>query len=132
MFWKQQKAPPIRSLIGEGTVLRGSVQFHDGLRVDGEVFGDITPAGDDNSIVVISVKARVHGRVKARHVIIGGEVLGPIDSDGLVELQPTARVVGDIRYEALEVHPGATIEGELRSLKSADKPALVLAASNRG
>ena len=48
----------------------------------------------------------------------------------LLELQPKARVVGDIRYETLEMHPGATVEGELKPLKSTEKPALKLAASN--
>ena len=64
------------------------------------------------------------------HVIINGEVQGPIESHQLLELQPKARVVGDIRYEALEMHQGAQIDGELRPLKAADRPSLVLAASN--
>ncbi|MDP1535373.1 MAG: polymer-forming cytoskeletal protein, partial [Rubrivivax sp.] len=37
---------------------------------------------------------------------------------------------GDVSYAALEMHPGASIDGELKPLKSADKPALKLAASN--
>ena len=37
---------------------------------------------------------------------------------------------GDVRYEVLEMHPGAMIDGELKPLKSAEKPALKLAASN--
>jgi cytoskeletal protein CcmA (bactofilin family) len=48
----------------------------------------------------------------------------------MLELQPKARVTGDIRYELLEVHPGALVDGELKPLKSAEKPALKLAASN--
>ena len=55
---------------------------------------------------------------------------GPVESHQLLELQPKARVVGDIRYEALEMHQGAQIDGELRPLKAADRPSLVLAASN--
>jgi cytoskeletal protein CcmA (bactofilin family) len=40
-------------------------------------------------------------------------------------------VVGDIRYEALEMHQGAQVDGELRPLKAAERAApLVLAASN--
>jgi cytoskeletal protein CcmA (bactofilin family) len=53
---------------------------------------------------------------------------GPFDE--LLELQPKARIVGDVRYEVLEMHQGRTIDGELKPLKSADKPALKLAASN--
>jgi cytoskeletal protein CcmA (bactofilin family) len=42
-------------------------------------------------------------------------------------------VTGDVRYELLEMHPGAQVDGELKPLASAlmsDKPALKLAASN--
>jgi cytoskeletal protein CcmA (bactofilin family) len=53
-----------------------------------------------------------------------------VHSFELLELQPKARIEGDVRYESLEMHPGAQIDGELRSLKSVDKPALMLAASN--
>ena len=41
MFWNRRKTPPIRSLVGEGTVVRGDLEFEDGLRIDGEVVGDI-------------------------------------------------------------------------------------------
>ncbi|MEK0419035.1 MAG: hypothetical protein RI949_3041 [Pseudomonadota bacterium] len=130
MFGAQKKSPPIRSLIGEGTVVQGDLTFTEGLRIDGEVHGDVTGPAEASSILIISDKAKVHGRVKAAHVIISGEVLGPIESSSLLELHAQARVVGDVRYELLEMHPGAVIDGELRPLKSAEKPALILAASN--
>ncbi len=132
MWLFNKKQPPIRSLIGEGTVLHGEVRFADGLRIDGEVHGDIVAVGDEHNILVISEKARVTGKVNAGHVIINGTVVGPVQSDELLELQPKARIIGDVRYEMLEMHQGATIDGELRSLKTADeRPALKLAASSR-
>ncbi len=127
-----KKQPPIRSLIGEGTVVHGEIRFADGLRIDGEVHGDITAVGDEPNILVISEKARVLGKVNAGHVIINGCVIGPVQSDELLEIQPKARITGDVRYEALEMHQGATIDGELRALKTAEeRPALKLAASSR-
>jgi len=130
MWFNRKKPPPIRSLIGEGMVVRGDMNFTEGLRVDGQVFGDVVASGEGRSILVISDNARVHGRVSAAHVIINGEVHGPISSTEMLELQPRARVVGDVRYELLEMHTGALVEGDLKPLKSADKPALKLAASN--
>jgi len=132
MWALNKKQPPIRSLIGEGTVLHGEVRFSDGLRIDGDVHGDIVAVGDGPNILVISERARVHGKVKAGHVIINGWVVGPVQSDQLLELQPKARITGDVRYETLEMHQGASIDGELRSSKTADeRPALKLAASSR-
>lgn len=126
----KKKPPPIRSLIGEGMVVHGNLGFVDGLRIDGEVHGDVVAQADVRSLLVVSENARVHGKVKAAHVIINGEVVGPVFSDELLELQPKARVRGDIRYELLEMHPGAQVEGDLKPLKLAEKPTLKLAASN--
>lgn len=130
MWFGKKAQPPIRSLVGEGMVVTGALCFTEGLRIDGEVHGDVLASGDARSILVISERARVHGKVKASHVIINGEIFGPVHSDELLELQPKARIVGDVRYEILEMHPGAQIDGELKPLKSAEKPALKLAASN--
>lgn len=131
-MFSKKKQPPIRTLIGEGTQIVGEVRFVDGLRIDGEVQGDVIAAGDTPSILVISEKARVTGRVRGGHVIVNGQVVGPIQSDELLELQPQARIVGDVRYEVLEMHQGATIDGELRPLNAEEKPSLKLAASNLG
>ncbi|MDP2004713.1 MAG: polymer-forming cytoskeletal protein [Rubrivivax sp.] len=131
MSWfSRKKPPPIRSLICEGTVLTGQLRFIEGLRIDGEVVGDVISEGEARSLLVISEKGRVHGKVKAGHVIISGEVRGPVHAHELLELQPKARVIGDVRYDLLEMHQGAVVEGELKPLTSIDKPALKLAASN--
>ena len=129
MFGKK-KQPPIRTLIGEGTVITGELRFADGLRIDGEVVGDVVAAGEGYSILVISEKARVTGKVNAGHVVVNGTVIGPIHSSDLLELQPKAQITGDVRYEVLEMHQGATIDGELRPIKADERPSLKLAAAN--
>lgn len=131
MWFARKKAPPLRTLVGEGTVLHGDIGFADGIRIDGEVHGNVV-ATTDRSLIVISEKARVLGEVRAAHVIINGTVQGPVQSTELLELQPKARLTGDVRYELLEMHQGALIDGELRPLKAAEKPSLVLAAANDG
>jgi cytoskeletal protein CcmA (bactofilin family) len=130
MPWNRKKQPPLRSLIGEGIVVKGTIDFTDGLRIDGEVQGDLMSRRDGPSLLVIGAKARVTGKVNADHVIIVGEVIGPVLCTGLLELQPSARIVGDVTYELLEMHPGAVIDGELRPLKVGEKPTLTLAAAN--
>ena len=133
MWFNRKKQPPIRSLIGEGTVVRGELRFDQGLRIDGEVVGDVI-ADDASSLLVISENARVQGKVMAGYVIINGQVQGPVVATALLELQPKARIVGDVHYEALEMHQGATIDGELRTMTAveSDRPLLKLAAANEG
>jgi cytoskeletal protein CcmA (bactofilin family) len=133
MFGKK-KQPPIRSLIAQGSIIEGNYHFTDGLRVDGEVKGDVRANEDHPSILVISETARIVGEVHADHVIINGDVVGPVHVSDLLELQPKARITGDVHYKSLEIHPGATISGQMRPMLGGleDKPALKLAASSGG
>lgn len=131
MFGKK-KQPPIKSLIAQGTRIEGNVVFHDGLRVDGEVVGDIRASDEQSSILVISESASVSGQIHADHVIINGTVKGPVFAFDLLELQPKARIEGDVSYKALEMHQGAMISGQLKPMTGGleDKPTLKLAANN--
>jgi cytoskeletal protein CcmA (bactofilin family) len=131
MFGKK-KQPPIKSLIAQGTRIEGNVVFHDGLRVDGDVVGDIRANDEQPSILVVSESASVTGQIHADHVIINGAVKGPVFARDLLELQPKARIEGDVSYKALEMHQGATISGQLKPMTGEveDKPTLKLAANN--
>jgi cytoskeletal protein CcmA (bactofilin family) len=123
--------PPIKSLIAEGTRIEGDMKFTEGLRVDGQVVGSIHANADQPSILVISEAAFVEGEVRADHVIINGTVKGPVHAGELLELQPKARIQGDVRYKALEMHQGAIISGHLQPLEGEEKPLLKLAANNQ-
>ena len=52
MFGKKAQ-PPIKSLIASGTRIEGNMKFNEGLRVDGEVFGDIQASPEEGSLLVI-------------------------------------------------------------------------------
>ena len=129
MFGKKAQ-PPIKSLIAQGSRIEGSLKFTEGLRIDGEVFGDIRANPEQSSILVISEAAVVQGEIHADHVIINGTVRGPVYAKELLELQPKARIEGDVHYRALEMHQGATIAGQLSPLDADEKPLLKLAANN--
>lgn len=133
MFGKKNP-PPIKSLIAQGTCIEGNIKFTDGLRVDGEIIGNIQANPGSASILVLSETAVVTGQIQADHVIINGRVLGPVHASDLLELQPKARIEGDVAYKALEMHQGATISGQLRPLEMTvveDKPTLKLATNSR-
>jgi len=132
MFGSKKKQPPIKSLIAQGTRIDGNVLFHDGLRIDGDVVGDIKASDEQASILVVSELASVTGQIHADHVIINGSVKGPVFAYELLELQPKARIEGDVSYKALEMHQGATIAGQLKPMAGGleDKPTLKLAANN--
>jgi len=130
--FNKKKQPPIKSLIAGGSQIEGNMTFTDGLRVDGGVSGNIRANADKSSILVISESATVMGEVTADHIIINGTVKGPVHARHMLELQPKARIEGDIEYAALEMHQGALITGQLRPiLAGEEKPTLKLAANNQ-
>jgi cytoskeletal protein CcmA (bactofilin family) len=132
MFGKKSQ-PPIKSLIAQGTRIEGNMKFDEGLRIDGEVFGDVHSTATDGSLLVISEAAVVQGSIQADHVIINGTVRGPVHARELLELQPKAKIEGDVAYVALEMHQGAMITGQLRPVAAGaedEKPLLKLAAKN--
>jgi cytoskeletal protein CcmA (bactofilin family) len=58
-------------------------------------------------------------------------VQGPIAAAQLLELQPKAKIEGDVSYKALEMHQGAVISGQLRplSMQGDEPPVLILPAN---
>jgi cytoskeletal protein CcmA (bactofilin family) len=129
MFGKQGSGKAtIDSLVGVGTVIEGNIKFTGGLRIDGEVRGSVSAQGDKPSMLVLSENAKIVGAVQAANLVINGVIEGPVQADVLMELQPKARVVGNICYKALEMHHGAVVEGTL-SHQDAVRPGLKLAAT---
>ncbi len=131
MFGKK-KQPPIKSLFAHGTSIVGNLSFSEGMRIDGEVHGDVRALEGQASILVISETAHVTGAVHADHVIVNGKIDGPVHARELLELQPKAHIDGDVYYKALEMHQGAVIAGQLHPMAAVPEkaPVLKLAANN--
>ena len=113
MFGKSNKPSPIDSLIGAGTTIEGHVSFTGGLRVDGNVKGDVRATGSKPGTLVISELAKVEGEIDVAHVVINGTVAGPVRASEYVELLPKARVTGNVTYKSIEIHVGAIVMGQL-------------------
>ncbi len=121
MVDKQQTKPQNRidTLIGAGARIDGNIHFSGGLRVDGEVNGNIIAEPGKPSTLVLSEQARVKGEVNVTHLVINGVVVGPVRASEYMELQGKARITGDVEYKAVEIHLGATISGKLTHLAAA-------------
>ncbi len=129
MFGKKAIPHEIGSLIGVGTTVTGDVTFSGGLRVDGVVRGAVRcTEGDKGGVLVISEHGSIEGEVRASHLVVAGRVQGPVHAAELIELQPKARVQGDVHYRALEMHHGAIVEGMMVHISADGRTALKLAA----
>lgn len=133
MFGKQSSKPQNRidSLIGAGTRIEGNVSFTGGLRVDGEIIGNVTASGEQPSTLVVSEKARIDGEIRVSHMVVNGTINGPVFAGEFLELQARSRLNGDVHYNTLEMHLGAVVEGRLVHKSTEARPVeLKIAASN--
>lgn len=128
MFTSKQSKPQNRidSLIGAGTKIEGNVHFSGGLRVDGEIVGNIIADPSKPSTLVLSEQARVSGEIKVTHLVVNGAVVGPVQAAEYLELQGKAKVTGDVHYKTLEIQLGAIVEGRLIHLARAEDKVVAL------
>lgn len=115
MFSKKHSKPQNRidSLIGEGTSIEGNLNFSGGMRIDGEVNGNVIAVPGKPSTLVLSEHARVNGEVSVTHLVVNGTISGPVTASEYLELQGKAKVSGDVHYKTLEIQLGAIVEGRL-------------------
>lgn len=128
MFNRKAKST-IDSLIGSSTSIQGDVHFTGGLRIDGHIKGNVVAEVGSISMLVISENAKVEGEVRVAHLVVNGEIVGNVFSSELLELQPKARITGDVNYKALEMHSGALVSGKLTHEQATLEPALKLLAT---
>ena len=114
MFGRQQRRHSIiDTLVGINSRVNGDLFFEGGCHVDGTVKGNITADPDSNSALSISEDALVEGGVAVPFVMLNGIVRGDVFANQRVELGPTARVIGNVYYNLIEMAIGAEINGRL-------------------
>jgi len=123
MFSNRNTKPQNRidSLVGAGTKIEGNVYFTGGLRVDGEIKGNVIADLSKPSTLVLSEHACVEGEIKVTHLVVNGAIVGPVNAAEYLELQSKAKVVGDVHYKTLEIQLGAIVEGRLIHLTEAEE-----------
>ena len=129
MFNRKNKST-IDSLIGLSTNIDGNLYFKGGLRIDGNVKGNVIASEDQGSMLIISENAMICGEVRAAHVVVDGTILGPVFSTELLELLPKARITGDVNYKALEMNSCATVTGLLTHNPSGEAGEQILQLSS--
>jgi cytoskeletal protein CcmA (bactofilin family) len=110
----------IETLVGKGTTVRGDLEFHGGLHVDGVVVGNLTAETETGTLLSISEAGRVEGTIKAPQVIVNGTVRGDIHAIERLVLGAKARVEGDVHYGAIELELGAQVSGHLVPARGQD------------
>ena len=109
------------SVIGPDVTIRGDVMASADLHVDGTIEGDLKCAS-----LVQGESSQVTGGIEAETARLAGQVNGSIKARELVILK-SARIDGDVHYDALTIEQGAQVEGRFAhsvpQRRAADTPA---------
>ncbi len=127
LFSKKHSKPQgrIETLIGAGTVIEGDVNFSAGMRIDGQVNGNVIATPGKPSTLVLSEQGCVKGEVNVTHLVVNGSIFGAVTASEYLELHAKARVTGDVNYKILEIQVGAILEGRLLHIDSVDHEKVV-------
>jgi cytoskeletal protein CcmA (bactofilin family) len=110
---KQSRHTVVETLIGSNSKLYGDLHFLGGCHIDGTVKGNVTADPDTDSALSISDIGHVDGGVTVPYVILNGIVKGDVFASQRVELGATARVIGNVYYNLIQMAEGAEINGKL-------------------
>jgi len=110
---KQRRHSVVDTLVGSNSQVNGDLKFSGGCHVDGMVKGNISADTDSDSALSISEEGTVEGGVTVPYVVLNGIVRGDVVAGQRVELGPTARVIGNVYYNLIEMAIGAEINGKL-------------------
>ena len=114
MFARKTKKNQVDALIGSSTQVDGGVKFTGGLRVEGQINGDVNGVKIEkaDSVLILVRNAMITGSVNVNRAIIDSTVDGPLVICEHLELLPGARVK-DVTYRIIKVHEGAIIDGKM-------------------
>jgi len=110
---KQRRHTVVDTLVGTNTRINGDINFEGGCHIDGTVKGNISADTQSNSALSVSEEGNVEGGVTVPYVVLHGIVRGDVYATKRVELGPTARVIGNVYYNLIEMAIGAEINGKL-------------------
>ncbi len=102
----------VRTFIGSDTRISGDIQFVGNALIDGYLEGNVKAEGNDSKLT-ISECGHVKGLVVVPHLLVNGTIEGGVCVAERLELGPKARIIGDVRYNLMEMSIGAQVDGKL-------------------
>jgi len=97
----------IDTIISKDTVIEGKITLPTSLRVDGKIYGEIECGG----IVYIGKGAYVEPVIRAKNIVIAGEVKGDVIASEKVRIEPSGKLIGSISSKGIVIEDGGTFNG---------------------
>ena len=106
--------------IGKSVKIIGQIFTKEDLYVDGDVEGTIE---SQENKVTVGPNGRVQASIRAREVIILGQVQGNVETSDKVDIRKDAKLVGDITTSRISIEDGALFKGSIDIKRAEPKAA---------
>lgn len=114
------------ALIGKSLEITGEIRGAEDLVIDGRMKGDIELP---DHRLTIGPSGVLHGKIRAREIVVYGSVQGNLEATERVEIKKNARVIGDLKAQRPVIEDEAYFKGNVETTRvEAAKPAAAPAA----
>lgn len=100
--------------IGKSVTIKGQIFSREDLIVDGEIEGSIEL--NDHRLTV-GPNGKLHAGVKAREIVILGEIHGNVEAMDKIDIRKDAKLLGDIKTARIVIEDGAYFKGSIDIIK---------------
>lgn len=121
-------APPAKASIGKSLHIKGELSGQEDLQIDGTVDGRVTLDGHD---VTIGPSGRVQAGIRAKSVVVGGQMRGNVVAEAKFEIAATGTMLGDVTAPRVVLADGAKFKGSIDMDARSGAGASVASASSR-
>jgi len=108
------------AVIGKSVMIKGQIVSREDLTIDGEVEGTVEL---QEHRLTIGPHGKVRADIKAREIIVLGNVYGNVDVADKIEIRKDAKLVGDIKTARIVIEDGAYFKGTTDIVRPEPKPA---------
>jgi len=122
-----RESPRIQTRLGTDTVLKGTLRFTESVEISGTLEGKIIAEG----FLLIRDGATITADIKAREIIVGGQVNGNIEATDRLEILSTGKIYGNVRTARFRVADGVVFEGKCEMLRDSESIDVFAASVDR-
>ena len=108
------------AIIGKSVMIKGQIVSREDLTIDGEVEGTVEL---QEHRLTIGPHGKVRADIKAREIVVLGNVYGNVDVADKIEIRKDAKLVGDIKTARIVIEDGAYFKGSTDIVRPEPKPA---------
>jgi cytoskeletal protein CcmA (bactofilin family) len=112
MFNKKKNPAAIDTILGEMTTVNGNLDTEGSLKILGKVNGDIHATGD----IYVEGSSQIKGSIFGQNIFISGNIKGNAYAKGILHLQATARMYGDVEVFGMVTDEGALLQGNCKMI----------------